>query len=346
MRTLDELTRPNIRRLKPYSSARDEYKGKTASVFLDANENPYNQPYNRYPDPLQGEVKQALSAVKGVDPDSIFLGNGSDEAIDLLFRAFCEPGCDNVVAIDPTYGMYEVCAAINNVAYRKVPLDEAFRFRADDMLRKADAQTKLMFLCSPNNPTGNSLDRAELERLLDAFDGLVVVDEAYIDFSSEPSMLGQLKERPNLVILQTFSKAWGCAGIRLGIACAHPEVIAILNKIKYPYNVNLLTQREALHMLQQPLQVRQWVEVLLKERERLMEAFAELPCCLQVYPTDANFFLARVTDANGIYARLVEQGIIVRNRSHITLCDNCLRITVGTSEENDALLEALSHEAV
>lgn len=346
MRTLDELTRPNIRRLKPYSSARDEYKGKTASVFLDANENPYNQPYNRYPDPLQGEVKQALSAVKGVDPDSIFLGNGSDEAIDLLFRAFCEPGCDNVVAIDPTYGMYEVCAAINNVAYRKVPLDEAFRFRADDMLRKADAQTKLMFLCSPNNPTGNSLDRAEVERLLDAFDGLVVVDEAYIDFSSEPSMLGQLKERPNLVILQTFSKAWGCAGIRLGIACAHPEVIAILNKIKYPYNVNLLTQREALHMLQQPLQVRQWVEVLLKERERLMEAFAELPCCLQVYPTDANFFLARVTDANGIYARLVEQGIIVRNRSHITLCDNCLRITVGTSEENDALLEALSHEAV
>lgn len=346
MRTLDELTRPNIRRLKPYSSARDEYKGKTASVFLDANENPYNQPYNRYPDPLQGEVKQALSAVKGVDPDSVFLGNGSDEAIDLLFRAFCEPGCDNVVAIDPTYGMYEVCAAINNVAYRKVPLDEAFRFRADDMLRKADAQTKLMFLCSPNNPTGNSLDRAEVERLLDAFDGLVVVDEAYIDFSSEPSMLGQLKERPNLVILQTFSKAWGCAGIRLGIACAHPEVIAILNKIKYPYNVNLLTQREALHMLQQPLQVRQWVEVLLKERERLMEAFAELPCCLQVYPTDANFFLARVTDANGIYARLVEQGIIVRNRSHITLCDNCLRITVGTSEENDVLLEALSHEAV
>lgn len=346
MSTLDELTRPNIRRLKPYSSARDEYKGKTASVFLDANENPYNQPYNRYPDPLQGEVKQALSAVKGVDPDSVFLGNGSDEAIDLLFRAFCEPGCDNVVAIDPTYGMYEVCAAINNVEYRKVPLDEAFRFRADDMLRKADAQTKLMFLCSPNNPTGNSLDRAEVERLLDAFDGLVVVDEAYIDFSSEPSMLGQLKERPNLVILQTFSKAWGCAGIRLGIACAHPEVIAILNKIKYPYNVNLLTQREALHMLQQPLQVRQWVEVLLKERERLMEAFAELPCCLQVYPTDANFFLARVTDANGIYARLVEQGIIVRNRSHITLCDNCLRITVGTSEENDALLEALSHEAV
>ena len=346
MRTLDELTRPNIRRLKPYSSARDEYKGKTASVFLDANENPYNQPYNRYPDPLQGEVKQALSAVKGVDPDSIFQCNGSDEAIDLLFRACCEPAGDNVVAIDPTYGMYEVCAAINNVEYRKVPLDEAFRFRADDMLRKADAQTKLMFLCSPNNPTGNSLDRAEMERLLDAFDGLVVVDEAYIDFSSGPSLLGQLKERPNLVILQTFSKAWGCAGIRLGIACAHPEVIAILNKIKYPYNVNLLTQREALHMLQQPLQVQQWVDVLLKERERLMEAFAGLPCCLHVYPTDANFFLARVTDANGIYARLVEQGIIVRNRSHITLCDNCLRITIGTSEENDALLEALSHEAV
>lgn len=342
MRTLEELTRPNILRLKPYSSARDEYKGKQASIFLDANENPYNAPYNRYPDPLQTELKACLAELKGVAPECIFLGNGSDEAIDLVFRAFCEPRVDNVVAIDPTYGMYEVCADINGVEYRKVQLDGAYDFRADEMLRAADGHTKAMFLCSPNNPTGNSLCRKEIEMLLRRFDGLIVVDEAYIDFSTRPSLLGELAGHPRLIVLQTFSKAWGCAGIRLGMAFASPDIIGIFNKIKYPYNVNLLTQREAFDMLRRSASdVKQWVGILLAERSRVMEAFRSLPCCREVFPTDANFFLARVTDADGIYAALVEQGIIVRNRSRIALCDGCLRITIGTPEENDALLHAL-----
>ena len=344
MRTIEELTRPNIRRLKPYSSARDEYKGKSATVFLDANENPYHVPYNRYPDPLQEEVKRRLSAVKGVPPAGIFLGNGSDEGIDLVYRAFCVPGVDNVVAIDPTYGMYEVCADINDVEYRKVRLDARYRFRAADMLAAADGHTKAMFLCSPNNPTGNCLDRTETETLLRSFDGLVIVDEAYIDFAPEPSLTSRLSEFPNLIVLQTFSKAWGCAGIRLGMSFASPEIVAVLNRIKYPYNVNRLTQQEALRMLDNPSVVRQWVDALLAERARVTEAFRALACCLEVYPSDANFFLARVTDADGIYARLVEQGIIVRNRSRIALCGGCLRITVGTRDENDALLRALSDE--
>ena len=344
MRTIEELTRPNIRRLKPYSSARDEYKGKSATVFLDANENPYHVPYNRYPDPLQEEVKRRLSAVKGVPPAGIFLGNGSDEGIDLVYRAFCVPGVDNVVAIDPTYGMYEVCADINDVEYRKVRLDARYRFRAADMLAAADGHTKAMFLCSPNNPTGNCLDRTETETLLRSFDGLVIVDEAYIDFAPEPSLTSRLPEFPNLIVLQTFSKAWGCAGIRLGMSFASPEIIAVLSRIKYPYNVNRLTQQEALRMLDNPSVVRQWVDALLAERARVTEAFRALACCLEVYPSDANFFLARVTDADGIYARLVEQGIIVRNRSRIALCGGCLRITVGTRDENDALLRALSDE--
>ena len=344
MRTLDELVRPNIRRLKPYSSARDEYKGRKASVFLDANENPYNSPYNRYPDPLQEEVKALLGGQKGISPERIFLGNGSDEAIDLVFRAFCRPGVDNVVAIDPTYGMYEVCADINDVEYRRVRLDSEFRFRACELLRVADEQTKGMFLCSPNNPTGNSLDRGEMEMLLREFDGLVVVDEAYIDFSAGRSFLEELDVWPNLVVLQTFSKAWGCAGIRLGMAFASEDIVRIFNKIKYPYNVNQLTQQEALTMLRESvLQVKQWVGILLAERDRVIEAFRMLPCCVKVYPTDANFFLVRVTDADAIYAGLVERGIIVRNRSRVTLCDGCLRITVGTPAENSALLDALKN---
>lgn len=342
MRTLEELTRPNILRLKPYSSARDEYKGKQASVFLDANENPYNAPYNRYPDPLQTELKARLAEVKGVPPECIFLGNGSDEAIDLVYRAFCEPRVDNVVAIDPTYGMYEVCADINEVEYRKVQLDDAFGFRADDLLRAADERTKAMFLCSPNNPTGNSLRREEIEILLRRFDGLVIIDEAYIDFSARPSLLGSLADHPRLIILQTFSKAWGCAGIRLGMAFASPDIIALFNKIKYPYNVNLLTQREALDMLaRSSADVKQWVGILLAERSRVMEAFRKLPCCREVFPTDANFFLARMTDADGIYDALVNRGIIVRNRSRVTRCAGCLRITIGTPAENNALLQAL-----
>lgn len=344
MRDLNELTRPNIVRLKPYSSARDEYKGKQATVFLDANENPYNAPFNRYPDPLQTELKERIAALKQVGVEHIFLGNGSDEAIDLVFRAFCEPGTDNVVAIDPTYGMYEVCADINNVEYRKVRLDDDFQFDARHMLAAADRNTKVMFVCSPNNPTGNSLYRTEIEKLLSSFDGLVVVDEAYIDFSSEPSLTLQLERYPSLIVLQTFSKAWGCAAIRLGMAFASVPVISVFNKIKYPYNVNQLTQSEALNALSHPEQVSGWVDKLLLERARMILEFRSLPCCLKVYPTDANFFLARMTDATGIYNRLVDKGIIVRNRSHVTLCENCLRITVGTPEENNTLLEALRLE--
>lgn len=341
MKPLQELTRPNIWTLQPYSSARDEYSGAEASVFLDANENPYNHPNNRYPDPLQRELKTIIASAKKVKSETIFLGNGSDEAIDLVFRAFCRPGVDNVVAIEPTYGMYQVCADVNDVEYRKVPLDKDFQFHAADLLAASDGQTKLMFLCSPNNPTGNCLCRHEIYTLLDSFQGLVVVDEAYSDFSGEPSLLEELDRYPNLVILQTFSKAWGCAAIRLGMAFASPQIIQILNKIKYPYNVNLLTQHEAIRMMQKHYEVQRWVKSLLEERERLIGEFANLPCCIHIYPTQANFFLAKVTDAKLIYEYLVQRGIIVRNRTHIALCHNCLRITIGTRPENDALLEAL-----
>lgn len=310
-------------------------------MFLDANENPYNTPNNRYPDPLQKELKALIAPVKKVNPEQIFLGNGSDEAIDLLFRAFCRPEVDNVVAIHPTYGMYEVCADINDVEYRKVLLDEKFQFKAEDLLRASDENTKLIFLCSPNNPTGNNLDAKEIITLLQAFQGIVVIDEAYIDFSSQPSFIGILDEYPNLIILQTFSKAWGCAAIRLGMAFASPDIIGIFTKIKYPYNINLLTQQEALRMMQRHYEVQRWVSTLLEERARLMEAFARLSCCKKVFPTDANFFLTRVTHAKAIYDYLVDQGIIVRNRSNVTLCEDCLRITVGTRPENDTLLEAL-----
>lgn len=341
MKPLNQLTRANIWRLKPYSSARDEYKGAAASVFLDANENPYNAPHNRYPDPLQSDVKRELARVKGVRPEQIFLGNGSDEAIDLLYRTFCEPRVDNVVAIDPTYGMYQVCADINDVAYRKVLLDSSFQFKASDMLAAADEHTKLMFLCSPNNPTGNLLCLTEIEELLETFEGIVVVDEAYIDFADQPSFRLQLDRYPNLVVLQTFSKAWGCAAIRLGMAFASPEIITLFNKVKYPYNVNLLTQRQALDMLHRYYEIERWVKVLKEERSYLIDAFAQLPCTRQLFPTDANFFLVRVDDAVRTYNYLVAQGIIVRNRHNVSLCGNCLRITVGTRAENDALLKAL-----
>ena len=341
MKALQELTRENIRRLKPYSSARDEYKGMTASVFLDANENPYNGPNNRYPDPLQWEVKKNLSKLKGVAPERIFLGNGSDEAIDLVFRAFCEPRLDNVVAIEPTYGMYLVAAEINDVEYRKVLLGDCFQFSASQMLAAADAHTKLMFLCSPNNPTGNDLNHDEIEKLLKEFDGLVVLDEAYIDFSEAPSFLARLDEFPNLIVLQTFSKAWGCAAIRLGMAFASEDIIALFNKIKYPYNVNLLTQQQAMEMLHRHYEKQRWVEMLKQERNRLEREFSALPCVQKVFPSNANFFLVRVTDAPRIYNYLVGEGIIVRNRHTVTLCGNCLRITVGTTAENETLLEAL-----
>ena len=341
MRTLKELTRPNVWALKPYSSARDEYSGAEASVFLDANENPHNNPNNRYPDPLQRELKALIAAQKGVKVENIFLGNGSDEAIDLIFRAFCQPGVDNVVAIDPTYGMYKVCADVNDVEYRPMLLDVYYQFKASSLLSAIDENTKAMFICSPNNPTGNSLCRKEIDALLNKFDGLVVVDEAYIDFADAPSLLADLAKYPNLIVLQTFSKAWGSAAIRLGMAFASPEIIAIFNKIKYPYNVNLLTQQAAIQLLQQPEQIKSWVNILLEERSRVMKEFEQLPCCIRVFPTDANFFLAKVYEATAIYNYLVSEGIIVRNRTNVALCKDCLRITIGTKEENDTLLEAL-----
>ena len=341
MKTLQELTRPNIWALKPYSSARDEYKGVEASVFLDANENPYNGPHNRYPDPLQMELKKNLSKLKGVASEHIFLGNGSDEAIDLVFRAFCEPRQDNVVAIDPTYGMYQVCAEINEVEYRKVLLDEHFQFLADKLLEAADAHTKLIFLCSPNNPTGNDLDSSEIERLLQHFEGLVVLDEAYNDFSEQPSFLKRLNEFPNLIVLQTFSKAWGCAAIRLGMAFASKDIVGLLTKIKYPYNVNQLTQQQAMEMLHRYYEIERWVTMLKDERNHLEKVFRTLPCVEQVFPSNANFFLVKVTDAVHIYNYLVGEGIIVRNRHMVSLCGNCLRITVGTKIENETLVNAL-----
>ena len=343
MKPLNELIRPNILSLKPYSSARDEYKGVTASVFLDANENPYNTPNNRYPDPLQTELKTLVSRVKKVAKERIFLGNGSDEAIDILYRTFCVPGVDNAVAIDPTYGMYEVCADINDVEYRKVLLDENFQFKASDLLAKADDKTKLIFLCSPNNPTGNNLCKKEIETVLQEFGGIVVIDEAYIDFSDEVSFTTMLDKYPNMVVLQTFSKAWGCAGIRLGMAFASEEIISVFNKVKYPYNVNHLTQTEAINMIGKEYQIKEWVKTLLTERSRLIAKFGNLDCCEHIYPTDANFFLAKVTDAKKIYDYLVNKGIIVRNRTNVTLCHNCLRVTIGSRPENDKLIEALEN---
>ena len=341
MKPLEQLVRKNIWSLAPYSSARDEYSGKEAHVFLDANENPYNAPYNRYPDPLQRDVKKLLERIKGVPAENIFLGNGSDEAIDLPYRIFCEPGRDNVVSIVPTYGMYQVCADINDIECRQVLLDDNFQLHADAVLQACDEHTKIIWLCSPNNPTGNSLDRDEMMKVVEGFDGIVIVDEAYIDFAQQLSLRQELPTHPNLIILQTMSKAWGSAAIRLGMAFASKEIIAIYNKVKYPYNVNLLTQQQAMEMLKDPFEVDKTVKIILQERNRLMQAFRELPLCEQIYPTDANFFLTRVTDAKRIYDYLVDKGIIVRNRSRIQLCQNCLRITIGTRTENNELLSAL-----
>ena len=341
MKPLQELTRPNIWSLAPYSSARNEYAGREARVFLDANENPYNAPYNRYPDPLQLELKTVLSKVKGVPAENIFLGNGSDEPIDLVYRCFCEPGVDNVVAIEPTYGMYKVCADINNTEYRPVLLDEQYQITADKLLAATDEHTKLIWLCSPNNPTGNSLHREEILKVIESFEGLVIVDEAYSDFSSQKPLRTELSKHPNLIVLNTMSKAWGCAAIRLGMAFASEEIISIFNKVKYPYNVNLLTQEQALQALKDPFEVDKWVKILIEERSRMIDAFKLLPICEKVFPTDANFFLAQMTDAVKIYNYLVDRGIIVRNRHRVQLCQNCLRITIGTKTENGELIAAL-----
>ena len=341
MFNLERLTRRNIWNLAPYSSARNEYAGREARVFLDANENPYNAPFNRYPDPLQLELKEAIAKVKGVPAQCIFLGNGSDEAIDLPYRCFCEPGVDNVVAIEPTYGMYKVCADINNVEYRTVLLDEQYQTTADKLLAATDAHTKIIWLCTPNNPTGNCLIREEVVKVIEQFEGLVIVDEAYSDFSSQKTLRSELPKYPNLIVLNTMSKAWGCAAIRLGMAFASQDIIDIFNNVKYPYNVNQLTPQQALEALKDPYEVDQWVKVLLQERGRMMEAFRELPICEKVYPTDANFFLAKMTDATKIYNYLVDHAIIVRNRHRVQLCQNCLRITIGTKSENNELVAAL-----
>ena len=341
MRPLKELTRPNIWELAPYSSARNEYSGHVAHVFLDANENPYNQPFNRYPDPLQTELKARIAQVKSVPADYIFLGNGSDEAIDLAYRCFTRPGIDNVVAMEPTYGMYRVCADINDVEYRTVLLDDHFQLSAQRMLDACDRNTKLVWICSPNNPTGNAIDREQILRVIEGFDGLVIVDEAYSDFSAERPLRLSLPRYPNLIVLNTLSKAWGCAAIRLGMAFAQPDIIGLFNKVKYPYNINQLTQQQALQALKDPFEVDSWVRLLLQERARMVENVKMLPCCLKVFPTDANFFLARMTDAQRIYDYLVDRGIIVRNRTRVQLCRDCLRITIGTKTENNELLGAL-----
>ena len=341
MKQLKDLVRPNIWQLAPYSSARNEYSGHEAHVFLDANENPYNAPYNRYPDPLQTEVKARLSTIKRVPAECIFLGNGSDEAIDLVYRVFCRPEIDNVVAIEPTYVMYKVCADINDVAYRPVLLDEHYQMDANKLLAACDDNTKAIWLCSPNNPTGNNLSVKEIEKVLRGFGGIVVVDEAYSDFSTVPVFRKRLAEFPNIIVLNTMSKAWGCAAIRLGMAFASKEIIELFNKVKYPYNVNLLSQRQALEELNNTEAVTKWVSLILSERKHMIQAFRELPSCIEVYPTDANFFLAKMTDAQGIYNYLVEKGIIVSNRTRVTLCKDCLRVTIGTKTENAELMSAL-----
>ena len=341
MKPLEELVRKNIWNLAPYSCARNEFSGATATVFLDANENPYGNPLNRYPDPLQLELKEKIEQVKGIPTKYTFLGNGSDEAIDLIYRCFCEPKEDNVVAIEPTYGMYKVCADINDVEYRPVLLDENYQITAEKLLAACDSHTKAIWVCSPNNPTGNDLCRDEIIKLLDAFDGIVIVDEAYSDFSKLRPLRFELPRYPNLIVLNTLSKAWASAAIRLGMAFASPEIIEIFNKVKYPYNVNYLTQQQAIKILSDPYEVDRWIQLIMQERSRMLEAFSLLPLCEKVYPTDANFFLAKVSDAQRIYNYLVERGIIVRNRTRVQLCKNCLRITIGTRNENNELIGAL-----
>lgn len=344
MRELKDLVRKNVWALKPYSCARDEFKGE-ASVYLDANENPRNNPYNRYPDPLQWEVKNRIEQVKGVKAENILLGNGSDEPIDLMYRAFCEPRIDNVVAICPTYGMYQVCADVNDVEYRSVNLKEGYELDVDALLAAADKNTKVMWLCSPNNPTGNSLNQADIERVLREFDGIVVIDEAYSDFSSAPSFRSRLSEFPNMVILQTFSKAWASAAVRLGMAFASTEIISVLNKIKYPYNVNKLTQEYALNILKDPKKIEDWVAQTIQLRGELEKDLRKLPFVVDVFKSDANFVLAKMTNAQAVYEYLVGKGIIVRNRNRVALCSECIRITVGTAEENAELMRALNEFA-
>jgi histidinol-phosphate aminotransferase len=337
---INTLVRKNVLAMKPYSSARDEFKGE-ADIFLDANENPYPSPYNRYPDPLQWKVKEKLAPIKKVRPDQIFLGNGSDEAIDLVIRAFCEPATDSILITDPTYGMYAVCADVNAVNIQRVTLTNDFDLDLDKIWKTIDPTTKVIFLCSPNNPTGNLLSDDKIKELMQKFRGLIVIDEAYIDFSSSKSFAEELDEYPNLIVLQTFSKAWGLAGLRLGMAFASRAIINILNKIKYPYNVNIQTQDLALKTLAFQRQKEQWVTEIIEQRKKMEAELSMLSITKKVYRSDSNFLLVQVNEAVKTYQYLMNRGIIVRDRSNVTLCNDCLRITIGTPAENVRLLKAL-----
>jgi histidinol-phosphate aminotransferase len=340
--SLENITRANVKGLSPYSSARDEYiSDGSKMVFLDANENPFENGVNRYPDPKQRSLKSILAKQKGVKEENILLGNGSDEVLDLLFRAFCEPRMDNVITLPPTYGMYQVLSGINTIENRTVLLDTDFQPNVNEILNTMDTNSKMLFICSPNNPSGNSISSQKIKILLENFKGLVVVDEAYIDFSSEQSWVSKLSKYPNLVIIQTLSKAYGMAGIRLGIGIASEQIIAVLNKIKPPYNVNELTQQNAMERVSNEKSVQEEVATILGERKLLMEALSEISFISKMYPSDANFILAKVDDASERYNQLLEEGIVVRNRTTQPLCENTLRFTVGTPEENTLLITAL-----
>ncbi|MCE2732117.1 MAG: histidinol-phosphate transaminase [Chryseotalea sp.] len=338
--SLDNIIRTNIKQMKPYSSARDEFKGE-ADVYLDANENPFENGYNRYPDPLQIKVKERLAAIKNTKVENIILGNGSDEIIDLLIRACCEPGKDAILLAEPTYGMYNVCAQVNNVTVKKISLTKEFQLDWNALHEVDLSNVKITFICSPNNPSGNLLNKEDIVSWIKQSPGIVVVDEAYIDFANDEGFLPMLNQFPNLVVMQTFSKAWGMAGLRLGIGYASTELITILNKIKYPYNINAFTQSFALQQLNRYENIRKQVNEILTEREKLTLALAKLSSVLNIYPSDANFLLVKVKEARKMYLRLQQQGIVVRDRSNVLLCDDCLRITIGTVDENKKLIEAI-----
>lgn len=337
-KTIESLVRANIAALQPYSTARDEYEGELG-VFLDANESPFNNGYNRYPDPHQKQLKERLSEIKGVPSRNVFIGNGSDEAIDLVFRVFCEPRKDNVVAITPSYGMYKVAAAMNDVELREVELRENFELPTDELLAATDEHTKAIFLCSPNNPTGNSFPREEMLRLVDEFEGLVVVDEAYIDFAEVESLKVEIFNRPNLIILQTLSKAWAMAGLRLGLALADERIVGLFSQVKYPYNINIAAQQIVMQLLMYPID--EDLAEIKSQRQEVAEEIAKLPFVKHIYPSDANFLLVKVDDADAVYNHLIADKIIVRNRNRVKGCEGCLRITIGLGGENDKLLESL-----
>ena len=340
MSSITELVRPNIAALEPYSTARDEYDG-PIGIFLDANESPYANGYNRYPDPHQAELKARIAALKGIPAGNLFLGNGSDEAIDLVFRIFCVPGKDNVVAIAPSYGMYGVAAEMNDVEVRPVRLNDDFSLDTEKLLSRCDGRTKLIFLCSPNNPSANAFPRAQLLEIIDRFPGVVIVDEAYVDFSSQGSLAQEAVKRDNLIVLQTLSKARAMAGLRIGQAISSKEIIGLMSMVKYPYNLSRIAMEKALELLQNPIDVQ--VKTIVGERARLTAALTAYPFVRKVFPSDANFLLVRVDDADGLYAYLLDKQIIVRNRTRIPACENCLRFTVGLPSENDALLKALDN---